>query len=329
MRKGNNTSILNLSYVREVDNNNLLSGELDNLFNLTHPNPLLHKRGKTWIICFFSLLIPLPSHATCTSTPDCASIGYTETSCEGDSLKCPFDISKLYCIPCDSSYRHTCSGDNIVGGVGSACGGKYVICECVFGATFSNGNCVCDTSCSVGNIYYSDGSCSSCVDNSKTAVGIVVKDNELVMSKDKSDNMTWSYAYINVSGIPNSSYDTSKTDYAGKDNTLAIITTHTTENISNNAAIYCNEYAPVGMESSKGQWYLPAEGELYNYVYGNYSIIEPVATAIGKANLFGGGFWSSSENSDAHAWMMNFQGYFDRWVKASKFQAFCFLDISE
>ena len=37
MRKGNNISILNLSYVREVDNKNLLSGELDTLFNLTPP----------------------------------------------------------------------------------------------------------------------------------------------------------------------------------------------------------------------------------------------------------------------------------------------------
>ena len=48
MRKGNNISILNLSYVREVDNMNLLSGELDNLFNLTQStSPLLaHKLCK-------------------------------------------------------------------------------------------------------------------------------------------------------------------------------------------------------------------------------------------------------------------------------------------
>ena len=34
MSERNNIAIQNLSYVREVDNNNLLSGELDNLSNL-------------------------------------------------------------------------------------------------------------------------------------------------------------------------------------------------------------------------------------------------------------------------------------------------------
>ena len=83
------------------------------------------------------------ANAACTPTPDCATIGYTETGCEGDSLKCPFDISKLYCIPCDSSFKYECSGANMVGGIGSSCGRKYVSCECVSGATFSEGNCEC------------------------------------------------------------------------------------------------------------------------------------------------------------------------------------------
>ena len=121
--------------------------------------------------------------AECTPTPDCASIGYTETSCEGDSLKCPFDITKMMCMPCDSSFRYDCSGDNIVGGTGSACAGKYVSCTCSStDYIFYNGSCICDTSCKVGAIYYSDKTCSACVDSNKTVIGIVVKDNELVMS---------------------------------------------------------------------------------------------------------------------------------------------------
>ncbi len=76
-------------------------------------------------------LIPFNVYAEpCTPTPDCDAIGYTETSCEGDSLKCPFDITKLYCIPCDSSFKYTCDGTNEVG-VGGSCGGKYVSCEVV------------------------------------------------------------------------------------------------------------------------------------------------------------------------------------------------------
>ena len=86
-------------------------------------------------------LLSSTAHAECTPAPDCASIGYTETSCETTSLKCPFDTSKLYCLPCDSSFKYNCSGDNITGGVGSTCNGKYASCECSGGGKFNNGSC--------------------------------------------------------------------------------------------------------------------------------------------------------------------------------------------
>ena len=71
MSEGNNIAIQNLSYVREVDNNNLLSGELDNLSNLPHLNPLLSRRGNIMILC---CLLSFNTYATCTPAPDCASI---------------------------------------------------------------------------------------------------------------------------------------------------------------------------------------------------------------------------------------------------------------
>ena len=85
-----------LSYVREADNKNLLAGELEKTFNLPHLNPLLSRRGFIWILC---CLFSYNAYAVCTPTPDCASIGYTETSCETKSIKCPFDTSKLFVIP--------------------------------------------------------------------------------------------------------------------------------------------------------------------------------------------------------------------------------------
>ena len=77
-----------------------------------------------------AILFSFNAYAECTPAPDCASIGYTETSCEGASLKCPFDTSKLFCIPCDSSFKYTCDGKDEVG-VGDTCGGKYVSCKTV------------------------------------------------------------------------------------------------------------------------------------------------------------------------------------------------------
>ena len=86
--------------------------------------------GKVWkigrlYVLVSSLIITGVANAACMPTSDCASIGYTETSCKGDFVRCPFDISKLLCLPCDSSYQYTCSGDMY--GDGKA-GSKSVTC---------------------------------------------------------------------------------------------------------------------------------------------------------------------------------------------------------
>ena len=248
-------------------------------------------------------LFSFNAYAECTPTPDCASIGYTETSCEGDSLKCPFDITKMMCMPCDSSFRYDCSGDNITGGIGFACGGKYVSCECSEGSVFKNGACTCDDSCTVGAIYYSDGTCSACVDSNKTAIGVVVKDNELVISQIRSTGMRWSGSSTNVSGITETTdKEVAKQDFNGKANTLAIVSTFTSDTVDNNAAINCNSYSTEGTNAV--DWYLPAAGELYSYVYGNYSKINTTMTKLSWT--FGSRyFWSSSEVSDSRAWYVH------------------------
>jgi len=84
-----------------------------------------------WILVS-SLTMTNMAHAECTPAPDCASIGYTETSCEGDSLKCPFDTSKLFCIPCDTSFKYDCSDTGEIG-VGYSCNNKYAACTCSSG----------------------------------------------------------------------------------------------------------------------------------------------------------------------------------------------------
>ncbi len=244
-------------------------------------------------------LVPFSVNAECTPTPDCDAIGYTETSCEGDSLKCPFDITKMMCMPCDSSFKYACSGDNITGGTGSACNGKYVSCECSEGSVFKDGACACDDSCTVGAIYYSDGTCSACVVSGKTAIGIVVKDNALVMSNKKSSSMTWSSAYTDTSLTNYGSRTDAKTDFNGKSNTAVIVAAHPTETVDNNAAIYCNSYSTEG--TNAGDWYLPAAGELYSYVINGYTTkVAPTATKLNWS--LGDYFWSSSEYNYETAW---------------------------
>ena len=174
------------------------------------------------VVGFVIGLLPVSVFGECVPVPDCASIGYTETSCDGDSLKCPFDTSKLYCVPCDSSFKYSCEGDNIVSTIGDVCNNKYVSCECVAGATFNNGECICDTSCSVGNIYYSDGTCSSCVDENKAPVGIVIKDNRLVLSIDKMI-MTWANTGASLGLTDYRTTNEAITDMEGKENSQLIV----------------------------------------------------------------------------------------------------------
>ena len=70
--------------------------ELEKIANRKIPGIFLQGRkiGMTFICC----LLSTTTHAECTSAPDCASIGYIETSCEGEFVRCPFDTSKLFCL---------------------------------------------------------------------------------------------------------------------------------------------------------------------------------------------------------------------------------------
>lgn len=68
----------------------------------------------------FSLNIPAATAQTCTTPPDCATLGFTKTAadCSGHSvLKCPFNQSKVYC---DSGASSGSSGETKTYTVGDA-----------------------------------------------------------------------------------------------------------------------------------------------------------------------------------------------------------------
>ena len=277
------------------------------------------------------------ARAECVPLPDCASIGYTATSCDGDSIKCPFDISKLYCLPCDTKYKYTCIGDNISGGTGSSCGGKYVSCTCSNGEWDNeSGTCKAscsDTSCSVGNILYSDMTCCKDVLSNKTAIGVVVKDNELVMSEPVQ--MKWSSGYYDLIGLTDiSTYTKAEKDVEGRNNTTKIVSEHSSSGltVSNSSAMYCNRYIGGG-DSTEEQWYLPAYGELYSYVYDNYSKLLPNVNILSWVYFENSYFWSSSEQTSTSAWFVSssrgfIDDYIDVYRKSNIYSVSCFLPIS-
>ena len=122
----------------------------------------LQKRGMTFVLWILVSSTSMSNivKAECVPLPDCASIGYTETSCETQSVRCPFDITKLYCLPCDSSYQYPCNGTGQKG-KGTACNGKYVECECSNGYKLNDNNGNCEISCSDECPYASDGECDA------------------------------------------------------------------------------------------------------------------------------------------------------------------------
>ena len=274
--------------------------------------------GMTILFC----LLPSTAYAECTPAPDCASIGYTETSCETTSLKCPFDTTKLYCLPCDSSFKYDCNASNQIG-VGNTCNGKYASCSCANGYILSGNNCITKPNCTLGMIYYSDYTCSTELDSNKRVAGVVIKDNELIMTTEEIQ-MTWGTDDNDIDSLPNLGFSDANQDYDGKNNT-SIIVAHYGKNADNVAAVYCYNYAPTGMENTKTQWYLPAIAELQDYVSDNYSILKTVY----KDN-FG---WASSRQllSSTENIHMVYTEYFDGDTlsdsKTTSHYVICFLSI--
>ena len=85
------------------------------------------------------------------------------------------------------------------------------------------------------------------------------------------------------------------------------------------------------MNNTKGQWYLPAAGELYHYLYGegiHYNKINTTWNRLG-ITLSNKYFWSSSEYTTNDAWRINFNyGTTLNYYKTYLYSVCCFLSIS-
>ena len=106
-------------------------------------------------------LIPNLTSAQCVATQDCATLGYTETSCSGGSgVKCPFG-NKWACFKSESEvcekygFTNACTSTNQIG-VGKPCNGKYSECTCTSGYEWKDGSCKIQDGAH-GDLYYCNG----------------------------------------------------------------------------------------------------------------------------------------------------------------------------
>ena len=167
--------------------------------------------------------------------------------------------------------------------------------------------------CKIGDILYSDKTCSTDYDSSKTPIGLIFdSDKRLAMSIEKEKFSTWSTIYADAPTLPNIEDSTSAlSDWNGKENTKAIAEYCKSKSYSCPAAEYVNNYKTVG--TSAGDWYIPALGELQaiyeNMLILNYGLSKIYGAASRRIALDNIDHWSSTESGGgkrAGIWTLQF-----------------------
>ncbi len=243
--------------------------------------------------------LPQFTFAQCVATQDCATLGYTETSCSGGSgVKCPFG-NKWACFKTDAEFcneygfTQTCTGENQSGGGSKACNGKYTFCNCSNDYAWKDGKCVTAVSgptvCSVGDLYYSDGTCSAQKEEGKNVLGVVIYSNGsagggwIMTTKPIVTGKVWGYE-SNIKGLEGDDYD--KDDlYKGLQNSCVNTDIITAAGNSSQypAAWAAKNYRPEGTPDGK-QWCLPSGGLLQEL--SSKSTLDKVNQGISNAGGF-------------------------------------------
>ena len=263
--------------------------------------------------------IPQTINAQCVATQDCATLGYTETSCSGGSgVKCPFG-NKWACFKSESEYEQefcekygftqTCTGGQI--GVGKPCNEKYTECTCPSGYIWNDSyqKCEYDTqsNCVIGALYYSDGTCSQDKLSSKTLLGVVIYEKSasqmgwIMTVKPIQTGIAWDTGSYYSTGI------TDKAVSASCTNTQKLVALGSRFAAANAA----NNYKPTDTPNGKS-WCLPSHDLLNNlnnstnFTKVNASITTAGGTILGNVSKIGSYYneyvLSSSESSSYGAW---------------------------
>ena len=270
-------------------------------------------------------LIPTLTFAQCVATQDCATLGYTETSCSGGSgVKCPFG-NKWACFKSESEicndlgFTLTCTGSNQTGGGSKACNGKYASCTCASGYAWNNSSQQCEdatANCTIGALYYSDGTCSQDRLSSKTLLGVVIYEKSAgqngwiiaVKPVQVGVGTMWSTESKDIPRLTN--YTSTPTDIQASCTNTDIITAYGSSS-KYPAAWVAKNYKPTGTPSGKS-WCLPSSGLLNNinnstnFAKVNAGICIAGGTILGKVYNNGSYYyenvWSSSEYSSDRVW---------------------------
>ena len=161
------------------------------------------------------------------------------------------------------------------------------------------------TTCTVGDILYSDKKCYiNGLLGGKTPIGVVFDASRrtAIALEDSSPTMYWANNLIDP-GLPKMEKTQALQDFSGKANTAKIKTYNSGYMYDYPAANYAYNYTTTG--TNVGDWYLPALGEL-NTVYTNKVFLNYALSLVGKNAIQENSHWSSSIASYNQAWNLSF-----------------------
>ena len=258
-------------------------------------------------------LVPQTLSATECAVTDCSLLGYTDSACPGSGLKCPFgdgwycgggaaeDCIKL-------GYDKSCTGAGYAGGTGETCNGKYQSCTCLEGYELKDGICHnTAVSCTIGTLYYSDGTCYTKIVPSKTLLGIVIYE------KSTSANgwiMTINPILTNIKFSPNTSNTTNipgLTNYETIPNDIQNSCTNTDKITAfGNSSTYPVAWGAKNYNAGNKIWCIPSGGLLNSIA--NTSILSKInlgiyaanGTQLGNINNGKENIWSSSKSASGN-----------------------------
>ena len=279
-------------------------------------------------------LIPSLTSAQCVATQDCATLGYTETSCSGGSgVKCPFGnfwacFKSESALCTDLGFTLSCTGTNQTGGGSKACNGKYSECTCAAGYVWNNSSQTCETTttnCSIGALYYSDDTCSHNYIPDKTVLGIVIYEKSagesgwVMTHKPIKTGIAWSTEDIDILELSNYESKSSLTDIQASCTNTDKITAQ------GNSSKYPAAWAAKNYKEGGKTWCLPSAGLLQRALDDSINFnkfnaaVEEIKASLGNnaAKILGietgpSGYeriWSSSEYDNEYAWILHIEPF--------------------
>ena len=261
-------------------------------------------------------LVPTLTNAQCVATTDCATLGYTQTSCpDGKGLKCPFG-NTFACPATDKSvcekygFKYTCIGAGYAFGNGKGCNMQYETCNCADGYEWKDGKCVKSLlgscrgyakNCKIGDILNSDGTCTFNKVDGKTPIGVVIaiKDNcgYAMTASPIATNIQWSTGeYVKTGAFAANAWHAAIKDFDVRGNMAKIIQASNGNCFKYPALYAVIDYAPSTAPATKGKWLLPTAGML-NSLFVNFNVINDTILKLGGTQFKGDGehVWSSTE----------------------------------